>query len=101
MRPTARTRPGRRNIRSAARLSMVCAVTAWLDSRQRALLAILVMAVATWVLGIPRSAASAHRIARRAASGVPRGATLVTVGRGATGRSIPPGFLGLSFEYWA
>ena len=75
---------------------------------------ILAVAFALGLVGTGRSDASSHGVARHVAAGtarrpttrsggapLPSGLTAVTVHPGARGRTIPAGFLGLSFEYWA
>ena len=80
---------------------MVCAVQARVRARYGALMGILALAVVLGLLGTGRSEASSPRVGRHVAAGLPSGETVVTVDPRVSGKTIPSGFLGLSFEYWA
>jgi hypothetical protein len=99
----------------AAGLRMVCAVSGWLRARCGwAVIAMLAVVVALGLFGTERSDALSGRVGRHVGargtrrpvtrSGgapVPSGMSVVTVDPGVSGTTIPAGFLGLSFEYWA
>jgi hypothetical protein len=98
----------------AACSRIVCAVSGRSRVRYGALVAILAVVVAFGPFGTGRTDASSRPVARHVAArparrpttrsgGVPLSpaVTAVTVDPGVSGRTIPAGFLGLSFEYWA
>lgn len=93
---------------------MVCVVSGRLRTRYGVVVAILAVVVGLGLLGTGRSDASSRRVSQHVAahraprpgnqSGggpLPTGIPVVTVDPRLGGRTIPAGFLGLSFEYWA
>jgi Glycosyl hydrolase family 79 C-terminal beta domain len=78
---------------------MVCPVLAWVRARYGTLAVVVSFVAVLGLLGTGRSDASSRQVARHATP--PRGGTLVTVDPRVSRTTIPAGFLGLSFEYWA
>ena len=90
----------RRSPVRAACVRMVCAVPAR-RARYGALMAFFGLAMGLVLLGTGNSNASSRLAARQAPIAPSPPGTLLTVDPRVSGPTISPGFLGLSFEYWA
>jgi Glycosyl hydrolase family 79 C-terminal beta domain len=94
-------RARRRKMLVLCRLTYGYGMSVWVRGRRLAVVAMVAVAVATGLIGAWSSDATQRSVARRAAGTMPPGAALLTVERGVSGEVVAPGFLGLSFEYWA